>query len=93
MSRKIDHKISSFFLAGSDCNPGDKKVREEVLMLKKTSTDDFRFKSCILRESAGLLTLGRSLCFPRESFLSAQIQRFHLPNVHSEINPQVNDYG
>jgi len=41
MSRKIDHKIGSFFRARSDSNPGDKKVREEVLMLIRRSTDGF----------------------------------------------------
>ena len=48
MSTKIDHKIGSFSLARSDSKPGDWKVREEVLMLIKRSTDDYQFKSCIL---------------------------------------------
>ena len=48
VSRKIDHKIGSFSLARSGSKPGDWKVREEVLMLIKRSTDDYQFKSCIL---------------------------------------------
>ena len=47
MSRKIDHKMGDFFLARSDSNPGNKKVREKVLILRKRSPDDYQFKSCI----------------------------------------------
>ena len=58
MSRKIDPRIGSFFLARSDSYPGDKKVREEVLILRKRSNDGYQFKSCALCQSAGLLTSG-----------------------------------
>jgi hypothetical protein len=43
MSTKIDHNIGSFSLARSDSKPGDWKVREEVLMLIKRSTDDYQW--------------------------------------------------
>ena len=42
MSTKIDHKIGSFSLARSDSKPDDWKVREQVLMLIKRSTDDYQ---------------------------------------------------
>jgi hypothetical protein len=87
MSRKINRKIW-------ECSPhpfkrhlGNKKVSKEVVRQGKESADNYQFKSCILCQSTGLFSTGRSPRFPRKIASSARLIDFtsHYQGPYSRI--------